>query len=138
MKVEILHPDKRNKRTGNDHDRALLRYLKIMYWMGYLPINWTNPDQPDTQDVFFEVSFLKSAVIFLWNLLESSIIIPYLYFWHRINMSKDFDMSKLLSPSYYVTVFGSSTSAVCQLIFVISPISFCWIFVKLGMYIKNH
>jgi hypothetical protein len=24
----------------------LLAFLKVMYWCGYLPINWTSPDQP--------------------------------------------------------------------------------------------
>ena len=132
MKVEIINPNKPGKNKEPQNDRALLRYLKFMFWMGYLPINWINPEEPDCQDVLFEVSFSKSSIIFILDFLISTIIVPYFYIWHRLNMKKDFDLNQLLDPNYYVMVFGSMTSAICQLTFVISPVSFCWIFVVIG------
>jgi len=105
-----------------------------MYYLGYLPFSWFNEN--DTE--YFEISNWKTFFMLLFDFLLILLIPANYYFWHLYNLGKDFDMSLLLQPSYYVKMNdGVFTTAISQLIFVAWVGLIFWAFAYIGNIISD-
>jgi len=112
-----------------DTNQGMLTLLKVMYYLGYLPFSWFNEN--DTE--YFEISNWKTFFMLLFDFLLILLIPANYYFWHLYNLGKDFDMSLLLQPSYYVKMNdGVFTTAISQLIFVAWVGLIFWAFAYIG------
>ena len=116
----------------NQDDMSLRKYLKFMYWIGYLPFEWIDTESHEFTNVKFRASWYKTAFILLADLLIVSLIFIYFPVWHLLNIGKDFDLKLLLDLGYYEAVFGTTTSAFCNLQFLTFPALTFWIYVNMG------
>ena len=137
MKVNVIETDIQpmynySATKINQGNMKLLKYLRLMYWMGFLPFEWIDPESPEFQNVKFRVSGCKTILILLADLLIGSLVILYFPIWHMLNMGKDFEMNLLLDPEYYKKVFGSTTSAFCNLQFLTMPLFAFWAYAAMG------
>ena len=114
-------------------NRRMMAFLKIMYYFGYLPINWKNEDDPSFDEIKFEISKVKTVVMFVADFALALWIPLYFYIWHWINLGPDFDMGLLLMPSYYVDLNdGVITTALSQTAFVMIAIFIFWLYSVIG------
>ena len=113
---------------------SLLKYLKCMFWMGYLPFEWLDPESHEFANVNFRASWYKTLLILVADLLIGSLVILYFPIWHLLNMGNDFDMKRLLDLEYYKYVFGSTTSAFCNLQFISMPLLGFWSYAAMGKF----
>ena len=111
----------------------MMAFLKIMHYCGYLPINWKAEDDPSFDEIKFEISKLKTVVMFVADFALALWIPLYFYIWHRINLGEDFDMSLLLKPSYYVGLNdGVVTTAISQMIYMTFAVWIFWLYSFIG------
>ena len=110
---------------------SLAKYLKLMYWMGYLPLEWIDEE---ISQATFRVSNCKTVWILIADFIIGSSIMIYFPIWHRLNMGEEFDLKQLLNPDYFKNVFGSTTIAFCNLQFLTMPLMGFWTYALLGMY----
>ena len=114
-------------------NRRMMAFLKIMYYFGYLPINWKNEDDPSFDEIKFEISKVKTVVMFVADFALALWIPLYFYIWHWINLGPDFDMGLLLMPSYYVDLNdGVITTALSQTAYVMIAIFIFWLYSVIG------
>jgi hypothetical protein len=110
------------------------KFLKVMSWLGYLPISWVKPNDPEYEETKFKISLKKSLLIALIDVAIALLVVAYLPFWHLLNMEPGFDLFLLLKPEYYSRIFhGSSTSTLSYFTFIFYPVFFWWIYVKVGL-----
>ena len=113
----------------------LLKYLKIMYYFGYLPIYWIKPVNSNYVENKFKVTWGKSLMITFLDIFIALTVVAYFPVWHILNMGPNFDLNLLTKPEYYSRIFqGSSTSALTNLGFMSYPVFSWWIFVKIGWF----
>ena len=108
-----------------DEPSPFLRFLKVMYYAGYLPFNWTG--DKDSDQVRFEISLPKTILVIFFDFFMAMFIPAHAFLWHWLNIS-GFDLTQLLSPKYYVECNdGSVTTSICQLVYVSYPFFIFWI-----------
>jgi hypothetical protein len=103
----------RNHRVKNLAEKSkllsnvkLLTYLKMMYYMGYLPVSWiTQANGSSFKENKFEVNLRNSIKMACLDILIASVIIAYLPVWHLLNMGPSFDLAVLAKPDYYISIF---------------------------------
>ena len=139
MKINVVNTDvqpiQNNFKTiSNEGNMSLLKYLKFMYWMGYLPFEWIDPDSQEFDNVKFRVCGYKTLLMLFVDFLKGSLVIIYYPTWHWLNIGKDFDMKLLLDVEYYKAVFGSTTNAFCNLQFLSIPLFCFWAYAAMGKY----
>ena len=111
----------------------LMRYLKMMYFLGYLPISWETSTDLYNNGNFFKNSTIKSCVMLIFDSLMGLSFITLYYVWHLLNMDKDFDLSLIWTPKYIIGVYnGVVTSALSQLFYCFFPSMVFWIYTFLG------
>ena len=117
----------------------LLRYLKVMYFLGYLPISWKTSKDPCDDEKFFQNSTVKSFVMFF---IDSALAMNFLvlyYIWHLLNMGKDFDLSLIWTPKYIVGIYdGVVTTALSQLFYFMFPNMIFWMYTYFGKLIYTY
>lgn len=100
----------------------LVRLLKGMYFLGYLPITWKSVQDPDQNDIFFKNSTIKSMLIIILDVIIAMSVFVFFYVWHLINMGKDFDISQIWTLNYIVGIYdGRVTTALSQFFFILFP-----------------
>jgi len=108
----------------------MLRFLKIMYFSGLLPVNWTA--QKDGNQIGFEISSMKTILMIVGDLFIAMIIPAYICLWHWLNIT-GFDFSQLLTAKFYMEVNdGAVTTTICQLVYINFPICVFWIYGIVG------
>jgi len=108
----------------------MLGFLKVMYFTGYLPIRWT--DQKDGEQECFEISWLKTILLIVFDFLMAMIIPAYVCLWHWLNIA-GFEINQLFSVKYYMEFNdGSFTTTICQLVYVTYPFFIFWIYGIIG------
>jgi len=123
-KIVFLSPQK-----NSNANQGMLTFLKVMYYLGYLPFSWFSEDSPE----FFKVSNWKTFFMLLYDLLLALLVPAYYYFWHIYNFGNDFDTSLLLKPSYYIGLYdGVVTTALSQIVFVACLCFAFWTFAYIG------
>ena len=111
----------------------MMAFLKIMHYCGYLPIKWKAEDYPSFDEIKFEISKVKTVVMFVADFALALWIPLYFYIWHWINLGPDFDMGLLLMPSYYVDLNdGVITTALSQTAYVMIAIFIFWLYSVIG------
>jgi hypothetical protein len=84
----------------------LLKYLKIMYYLGYLPVSWiTQATGSSFMENKFEVNLSNSIKMACFDIMIASVIVAYLPVWHLLNMGPSFDLAVLAKPDYYISIF---------------------------------
>ncbi len=110
---------------------AMLTFLKVMYYLGYLPFTWFDESNPE----IFKISNWKTFFILIFDFLLGLIIPAYYYFWFHFNMGLNFDMNSLLNPSYYNDINdGLVTTALSQFIYVAVTTICFWVYSLVGEY----
>ena len=108
----------------------LVKHLNRMVLLGFLPISWIEDSGPELK---FKLSLKKSILIGLVNVVITAVVVAHMFGFHLVFLGPDFDLSLIFKPDYYMKVFhGSATNAITELGFIFMPISFCWVFVKIG------
>ena len=110
---------------------SLLRFLKVMYFSGFLPINWTRCDLNDEQDRF-EISWLKTILIIILDFFVALINPAYVFFgfWYSID---GFNVSQLLTSEFYLEVNdGYITTTLCRLVYAAYCFCIFWIYGTVG------
>ena len=74
----------------------MISFLKVMYYFGYLPFTWTTIDDPQYDEVKFEISNCKTILMLTYDFIIGLLVLFYFYLWHWLNLGKDFDMTLLL------------------------------------------
>ena len=111
---------------------SLLKYLRCMYWIGLLPFEWIDSESKEFNNEKFRASGYKTVLILFADFLLVSLVFVYFPIWHLLNIGKEFDFKLLLDQEYFKTVFGTTTSAFCNLQFLTFPALTFWIIVVMG------
>ena len=119
---------------NNQGNMSLLKYLRCMYWIGFLPFEWIDSESQAFNNIKFRVSGCKTLLILLTDLLLVSLVFVYFPIWHWLNFGNEFDLKLLLDQDYYRAVFVTTTSAFCNLQFLTFPALTFWIFVVMGKF----
>ena len=69
----------------------MISFLKVMYYFGYLPFTWTSIDDPQYDEVKFEISNVKTFLMLILDLALGLLVPFYFILWHWLNLGKDFD-----------------------------------------------
>ena len=133
--VSVVSPHLNKAEKHSDVQNVkLLRHLKIMFYLGYLPIEWT--EETDSAEILisgFKNSRTKSALIAILDILIATLVVTYIPVWHLLNVGSSFDLKLLATTDYYVQVFnGTMTDAFTQLMYLAFPTLVWWIYVKIG------
>ena len=120
--------------VADETNVKMIKWLKIMSCLGYLPISWINPNDPEYAERKFKISLRKSLTIACVDIVVGLLVVAYVPVWHLLNIGPDFDFHLLLKADYYNHIVqGSRTSALTYFSFTLYP-AFCWwIFVKVGL-----
>ena len=126
-------------RVGSLHNQmgpknlGLMRHLKLMYYMRFLPVTWKNNQDHDNNEIFFENSTIKSVLLLSFDFIVAMNVFVYFYVWHLVNMGKDFDIRCIWTATYIVGVYnGHVTTALSQLFFILFPVFLFWLNTYLG------
>ena len=120
-----------DKNLTLESSSSLLRFLKVMYFFGFLPFNWTKWIS-DEQQIRFKISRLKTLLVFFIDLLGAALIPTFIFVWYMLNID-GFDSGRLLTLKHYLDVNeGSATTALCQLTYIIYPCCIFWIYGAVG------
>jgi hypothetical protein len=115
----------------------LFKHLRVMYFMGYLPISWRHSEDPNCNEGFFKNSRIKSALMFLFDVAVSINTFAFFYVWHLLNMDKDFDSSSIFKLSYLLGVYdGVVTTALTQFLYMFLPTSMFWLYTFMGEHLQ--
>ena len=124
-------------RKMSPENLKLFRYLKLMYFLGYLPITWKISKDPNFNENFFNNSKIISILIMAFDFGVASTIVILYYVWHLRYMGKDFDLNLIWTPGYVVDVYdGVVTNVVSQLFCALFPSTLFWIYTYLGEKIR--
>jgi hypothetical protein len=140
MRLNVVHSSGHipvnNSVTENE---GLLRFIKLLFHLGYLPITWTKLEDPNSSEAKFKISFWKSILIVLVDIFIVLIAIAYIPVWHILNASPSFDLSLILKTDYYIRVFeGTMTTVLTELFFILYPSICWWIFAAVGVLTLNY
>jgi hypothetical protein len=120
-------------------NEGFLRFITLLFRLGYLPITWTKPEDLNSSETKFNVSFWKSILIVLVDIFIVLIAIAYIPVWHILNASPSFDLSLILKTDYYIRVFeGTMTTVLTELFFILYPSICWWIFAAVGVLTLNY
>ena len=120
--------------VSNETNVEMIKCLKIMSCLGYLPISWIKPDHPEYAEKKFKITLRKSLAIACFDIVIALIVVAFVPFWHLLNVGPDFDFHLLLKPDYYSHIMqGSSTSTLSYFSFIFYPSFFWWIYIKVGL-----
>ena len=115
---------------------SLRQFLRMMYFFGFLPINWMDHHREGEQ-CMFEISRTKTILLFILDFFLASIIPAYTCVWHWLNID-GFDLRQLLTVKYYLDLNGgNATNTLCQLVYVVFPSCVFWIFITVGKIIHE-
>jgi hypothetical protein len=115
--------------TSLENDDRMLSFLRMMYYVGFLPINWITTDETDLK---LEMSTLKSIVMLIFDILVASMIPAYFFIWHWLNI-EGFKFTQLLDLNYYISLNeGFVTTALCQLVYIAFPVTTFWVYCWIG------
>ena len=112
----------------------MIRYLKVMYYLGFLPVQWNNGEDPEVGDLKFKISKAKIVLILIFDFILALFSPIYFFLWHWINID-GFDMSLMFAPSYYTELStGSVTTSLTKLSSIVLASSMFWIFASFGKF----
>jgi hypothetical protein len=134
--TNVICIDQKSKHfpVSGETNYQMLKCLKIMYHLGYLPISWIKSDEPDYVAKKFKISLRKSLMIACIDIFIALIVIAYVPVWHLLNMGSSFDFTTLLQSDYYTFILqGSLTSAFSYFSFIFYPSLCWWIYIKIGL-----
>jgi len=117
-------------RKLKEEPSSLLQFVKLMYFLGYLPIKWTKQINGEKRQ--FEISWPRTILVIILDFLMALIIPAYGWLWHWLNFD-NFDLGRLLTVNYYLELNdGNVTTALCQLAYIAFPSSIFWVFGTVG------
>jgi len=139
MRLNVVHSS--GHIPGNNavtENEGFLRFIKLLFRLGYLPIAWSKPEDSNSSEAKFKMSLWKSILIALFDFFIFLIAIAYIPVWHIFNAGPSFDLSLILKTDYYVRVFeGTMTTVLTELIFILYPLMCWWIYVAIGVFTLN-
>ena len=116
------------------------KWLKVMYYFGYLPFHWNKAaadgdaiaDSESVDQTKFRISRAKTIIILVFDFLLAFLAPMYFVFWHWINID-DFEFSQMFRASYFVQLNGGTvTTALTQLTAIVITSCMFWIFAAFG------
>ena len=110
---------------------SLLKFVKLMYFTGFLPIKWTD-NWINGEKHRFQISWPKTMLLIALDFLAAISVPAYIFLWHWL-ITEGFNVRQFFTLKYYLDISdGIITTFLCQLVYFAFPSYAFWIYGTVG------